>query len=90
MSKRIAERLVEYRHLKDESGGLERLSMMVAVRTKRQLERLASYHGLTKRAMLERILAEAERVTVDALPAEAHGDYYAQRSTSRGEDPASP
>ena len=83
MSKSNAERQAEYRrrHLHDPEGGLERINALVSLQAKRQLERLASYYGVTKREVLERALAEAERAAVDALTADQQGAYYDQRLT---------
>jgi hypothetical protein len=72
MGKSGARRQAEYRqrHLRDEAGALERINLFVSISTKRQLERLAYCYGVTKRAMLEKLLAEAERATLDALSPE--------------------
>ncbi len=81
MSKSNAERQAEYRrrHLHDPEGKLERINVLVSLQAKRQLERLASYYGVTKREALERALAEAERAALDALCADQHGAYYDKR-----------
>ncbi len=83
MPKSNAERQAEYRrkHLHDPEGKLERITALVSLQAKRQLERLASYYGVTKRGALERALAQAERAAVDALPADQHGAYYDKRLT---------
>ena len=59
-----AQRQADYRarHLKDENSQLERLSLLVAFPAKRALERLACCYGVTQRAMLERLLMQANRV----------------------------
>jgi hypothetical protein len=49
------------RHLKDAAGALERLHLLVSIAAKRQLKRLAYGDGVTQQAMLERLLATAER-----------------------------
>jgi hypothetical protein len=81
MPKSNAQRQADYRqrHLKDENSGLERVNALVTVHAKRQLERLADCYGVTQRACLERILADAERACLDALPTEAHGAYFDKR-----------
>ena len=83
MSKSNAERQAEYRrrHLRDPEGERERINALVSLQAKRQLERLASYYGVTKREVLERALADAERAALDALPAGKHGAYYDKRLT---------
>lgn len=57
------QRAYRQRHLQDVDGAGERLNMVVSVQAKAQLGRLASHHGISQRAMLERLLAEAERQT---------------------------
>jgi len=83
MSKSNAERQAEYRrrHLHDPEGTLERINALVSLQAKRQLERLAAYYGVTKREVLERVLAEAEHAALDALPAGDPGAYYYKRLT---------
>ena len=87
MGKSGARRQAEYRqrHLKDETGALERLNLLVQVSAKQQLERLACCYGATQRAMLEKLLAEAERATLNALPSEEQRDYLEKRRPLRGE-----
>jgi coenzyme F420-reducing hydrogenase alpha subunit len=60
-----AQRQADYRarHLKDENSQLERLSLLVDLHAKRALERLACCYGVTQRAMLERLVMQADRVT---------------------------
>jgi hypothetical protein len=94
MRKSGAQRQAEYRqrHLKDETGTLERLNLLVQVSAKRQLERLAYCDGVTQRAMLEKLLAEAERATLDALspeeqaPISTSGIRYAVTHLQRHRD----
>ena len=75
-----AERQHAYRlrHLKDETGQGERLSVVVSSQTKRALERLSVCNGVTQRAMLERLLQDAERALLDRAQAIPNGvaDYY--------------
>lgn len=49
------------RHLKDAEGNGQRLNVIVAAPAKRALERVADCYGVTQRAMLERLLLDAER-----------------------------
>jgi hypothetical protein len=67
------------RHLKDVDGTLERLYTLVSLQAKRQLECLVVRYGVTQKEMLERVLVDAERAALDALPASAHGAYYDKR-----------
>ncbi|MBK7520108.1 MAG: hypothetical protein IPJ33_19600 [Gammaproteobacteria bacterium] len=57
------QRAYRQRHLQDVDGSGERLNMVVSVQAKAQLGRLARHHGISQRAMLERLLAAAERST---------------------------
>ena len=59
-----AQRQADYRlrHLKDESAQFERLSLLVDLHAKRALERLACCYGVTQRAMLERLLLQADQL----------------------------
>ena len=83
MSKSNAERQAEYRRrpLHDPEGERERINLLVSLQAKRQLERFASYYGVTKGKALERALTESKRATVDGLPAGKHGAYYDKRLT---------
>ena len=76
-----AQRQAAYRarHLQAVDGEGVRLNMIVGTHAKCALERLASAHGLTQRAMLERLLVLAEQRTVAALPAPLRTDYYERR-----------
>ena len=63
MAQTTAERQATYRarHLHDEGGTGERLNVVINLHAKRALERLAGCYGVTQLAMLERIIAAAER-----------------------------
>ena len=67
MAKSNAERQAAYRvrHLKDEGGKGERLNLVIDVHAKCALERLAACYGVTQRAILERMLREAEQEAVE-------------------------
>jgi hypothetical protein len=90
MGQSNAERQRAYRerHLKATDGQGERINIVVSLHAKRQLERLAHCYGVTQRAMLERVLADAERSLLDSLPAEAHGDYDDMRGPLCSNGPA--
>lgn len=78
-----AERQANYRkrHLKDESGALSRLNVMISFQGKIRLERLASCYGVTQRAMLERLLEEEESALLDSLSSKDATEYYDKRLT---------
>jgi len=75
-----AERQAAYRtrQLRDENGRGERLNVVIDLHAKRALERLAACYGVTQRAMLERLAAEAERLALDRAATLPNGpaEYY--------------
>ena len=88
MSQTNAQRQRAYRnrHLKlthPPEAMLERINQIVSPSAKNTLKRLASYYGLTHRAMLETVLANAERALFETLPGEQHNDYYDGKLTLR-------
>jgi hypothetical protein len=70
-----AQRQAQYRarHLLDVEGKAERLNTVIELSAKRALERLASCYGVTQRAMIERLISEAERSTL-VQHAKSHED----------------
>ncbi|MDN5871537.1 MAG: hypothetical protein L0H73_12540 [Nitrococcus sp.] len=78
------QRAYRQRHLSGGTG--EIIKTVVSVSTKRQLERLARHHGVTRRAMLERLLAAAEREVVSGIADTAA--YYAGTGAARQGAPA--
>jgi hypothetical protein len=88
MRKSNAQRQRAYRdrHLKltDEPDDLlERINQMVSLSAKNTLKRLASYYGVTQRAILESAIANAERALFDTLSGELQNDYYDMNITLR-------
>lgn len=73
-----AERQAAYRvrHLKSEEGQGERLNLIIGLHAKRSLERLASCYGVTQKGMLERIILDAERATLDTASPAGQEEYY--------------
>jgi hypothetical protein len=71
-----AARLATYRqrHLKEGTDCI--LSAIVSAHCKAALSRLARHHGTTQRALLERLVAEAEGELVAGLPVAEHRPYY--------------
>lgn len=86
MGKTNAERQAAYRmrHFKDVDGGLERLNLALSVPAKAQLERLAGCYGVTRRAVIESLLSQAERRLLDSLPAGEQGRYLDRQLALRG------
>ncbi len=76
-----AERQAAYRakHLKDIEGVDVRLNIIVHATTKAALKRLAVCYGVTQKAMIERLMREAERSAIGAAAAMPNGEaaYYA-------------
>lgn len=62
MAKDNATRQAEYRQrqLRDVDGQGERLNMVISIQASAGLARLAKKHGLTKKAMLEKLVGDAE------------------------------
>ena len=94
MTKSNAQRQRNYRdrHLKQSGEAyemLERINQMISHSAKSSLKRLASYYGVTQRAMLERVIEEADHWLINTPPNEQHNDYYdmkiALRSNSNQE-----
>ncbi len=88
MRKSNAQRQRAYRDrhlmLTDESDELlERINQMVSLPAKNALKRLASYYGVTQRALLESAIANTERALFDTLPGEHQNDYYDMKITLR-------
>ena len=83
MAKSNAQRQADYRerHLKDIDGTGERLNLIVDLHAKRALERLAACYAVTQRALLERLIREAERAALDRAEEMPGGgaDYYEGR-----------
>jgi hypothetical protein len=79
-----AQRQADYRarHLKAENSQLERLSLLVDLHAKRALERLACCYGVTQRAMLERLLKQADLVAQEQgaeQSPDGQADYFDKR-----------
>ena len=74
MSNAERQRAYRQRHLAEGEG--HRLNLVVAVQTGAQLDRLAKHYGVTKRAMLERLLQQAESALVDGMKPKAQRTYF--------------
>ncbi len=88
MRKSNAQRQQDFRerHLKqagEKHEMLERINQMVSFSAKSSLKRLASYYGVTQRAMLERVIAEADKKLVNTLTSDQQNDYYDMNITLR-------
>ena len=82
MSMSNAQRQAAYRQrqLHDIDGRGERLNIVLDTTAKRTLERLASCYGVTQRAMLHSLLANAEQAALNRLLALPNGqDQYYDR-----------
>lgn len=78
MAQSNAERQAAYRarHLKDVEGTGERINLLVDTTTKRALERMANRCAVTQRAMLQTLIADAERAMLDTLTPSEQASYY--------------
>lgn len=65
----------------DDSAPTERLNLMIDLHAKRALERLAMCYGVTQKAILQKLLRDAEHAAIDAATTIANGqaDYYEGR-----------
>lgn len=83
MAKSNAQRQATYRarHLEGDTATSERLSFLVDAHAKRSLARLAGFHGVTQRAMLQTLLADAEQALVAKLPSAEQALYYAGKGS---------
>jgi len=75
-----AQRQAAYRvrHLHDEAAQSERLNVVLDASAKRMLERLAACYGVTQRALLQGLLANAQHEALDRI--------YALAELPRGAD----
>lgn len=79
MGKTNSERQAAYRARRAEAGdnGERRLNTWVSTAAALALQRLALHHGLTQRALLERLLIEAQDdVTADFGPDDPERDKF--------------
>ena len=67
MGKTAAERQRAYRQRKLSEGTDVRLDVVVSASAAAALQRLARHHGITQRAMLEQVLAQAEAAAIAGM-----------------------
>ncbi|MBK1705123.1 hypothetical protein [Halochromatium glycolicum] len=79
-----AERQRHYRqrHLKAVDGSGERLSIILSLQAKTALGRLASFHGTSQRATLERLILDAQAHITRGLTPEQQDQYHDQTLTA--------
>jgi hypothetical protein len=79
-AKTAAQRQADYRqrHLQGENAAQARLNTLIDAAAKAQLERLAKYHGLNQRSLLEALLNQAEMAVLARLAWEGldSAEYY--------------
>jgi len=63
------------RHL-GPGGSYERLSVLVRIATKRNLERLASHYGYTMTGMIEALINERTQQILSSLSEREQNDFY--------------
>lgn len=68
MAQTAAQRQQAFRQRRLTDGTDVRLDVMVSATTAAALQRLARHQGLSQRAMLERLLADAEQTVIATLP----------------------
>ena len=64
------------RHLQDVDGDCARLNAVVSITAKAELDRLARHYGLTRRAMFESLMADAECEVVAGLTSREQRVYF--------------
>ncbi|MBO9497742.1 hypothetical protein J7438_27205 [Thalassotalea sp. G20_0] len=64
-----------------------RLSMTVSETTRHQLERLASFYGMTKRSMLEVLILAADEKVLAMLVDEDAAEYLNPLRSNQGKKP---
>lgn len=77
MRKTDAQRQAAYRERNFQAmdGSMVRLNTALSVPAKAQLERLTIRYGVTQRAVLEKLIAQAEREVLNSLPATEQSRY---------------
>lgn len=77
MAKTNAERQKEYRKSRGVAGdnGERRINMFVSTSAALSLKRLATHHGLTQRAMLEKLIADADKIATTDMSDDAFNEY---------------
>lgn len=67
MAKTAAQRQAHYRARRYDGDGDRRINTWVSTATDFALDRLARHHGITRRAILERLIVEADDVILGTL-----------------------
>ncbi len=67
MAKTAAQRQAEYRARRNDGDGERRINTWVTSATDCALDRLARHHQITRRHMLERLIAEADTAILRTL-----------------------
>ena len=77
MAKSTAERQQEYRARRPEAGdnGERRLNTWVSTGASLALKRLAAHHGISVRAMIERLAIEADQAITRGMTEQEFDDY---------------
>ena len=72
----------------DDLAPTERLNLIIDLHAKRALERLAKCYGVTQKAILQRLLLDAEHAAIDSATAFTNGqaEYYEGRLRLKSPD----
>lgn len=77
MAKSVEQRQREYRARRTEGEGVHRLNTWIATGANLALERLSRSYGVTKRAMIERLVVDADDAVLKTLELDtAEWDQY--------------
>lgn len=92
MAKTATERQARYRASRNEGDGDYRLNTWISTSASLALARLARHEGVTKRALLERLVIEADRCVLNSLEPDAPewNEYFATRPLRRNETLTAP
>lgn len=77
-AKTAAQRQSEYRRRHTSEGTDCQLSMLVSAHAKAALMRLSRHHGLAQRAMVERLVGDAESDVIDILTPRQRREYLGE------------
>ncbi len=64
------------RHLKDEGGTSARLDVLLDSSAKLALQRMTAHYRVSQRAMLEKLITDAQTALLDTMNGDAQSAYY--------------
>jgi len=70
------QRLYRQRHLKDVEGNKARLNTLISASAKLSLARLAKHYAVRQTALLEQLIADAEKEALAKMSGDEQNAYY--------------